>query len=74
MNDDYVDGNIENIILVGNSIGGFTAASTAALLAVEKDKTCKVGGLVLINSAGKIIENAGLTNTTTNDLFTAYKG
>ena len=34
----------------------------------------KVDGLVLINSAGRIIDDIGLTNTPTSDLFKAYSG
>jgi len=48
------------VILVGNSIGGFTAASVAAKLStMQKEEggvLSKVVGLVLCNSAGRIVE------------------
>lgn len=48
----------EPFILCGNSIGGFTCASAAAFL--EKELSYLRIGVVLMNSAGKIIENAGI--------------
>ena len=44
----------EKILLLGNSIGGFTAASTAAKL--QSNYGFNNISLVLVNSAGKIIE------------------
>jgi pimeloyl-ACP methyl ester carboxylesterase len=58
------------IILAGNSIGGFTAGSAAASL--YERGLC--AGLILFNSAGKIIENTGLLNTPEELLFPSYKG
>jgi len=47
------------IVLCGNSIGGFTAASAAALL--EKDLSYSNVGVVLMNSAGKILDDRGIS-------------
>ena len=51
---------------MGNSIDGFTVASVAAalsLLTENGSSTVQRDGLVLMNSAGNIIEDSGLTNT-----------
>jgi pimeloyl-ACP methyl ester carboxylesterase len=48
-----------NVVLMGNSIGGFTVASVAAALAVlhQEGKTAvQCNGLVLMNSAGLTVE------------------
>ena len=47
----------EKILLLGNSIGGFTAASAAATL--QSNYGFKNISLILVNSAGKIIEGGG---------------
>ena len=47
----------EKILLLGNSIGGFTAASAAATL--QSNYGFNNISLVLVNSAGKIIEGGG---------------
>lgn len=43
------------IVLMGNSIGGFTAASVAAAMATENSNNITVAGLVLLNSAGRVL-------------------
>ena len=58
-------------ILVGNSIGGFTASSAAAVL--QKDLKFD-GGLVLLNSAGRILDAPGLSETPQEELFLPYGG
>ena len=42
-----------DVVIMGNSIGGFTAASVAARLA--NHPTIRIKGLVLLNSAGKLL-------------------
>ena len=62
---------------MGNSIGGFTVASVAAALSLLKENglsTVQCDGLVLMNSAGNIIKDSGLTNTPFENLFPVYKG
>ena len=62
---------------MGNSIGGFTVASVAAALSLLKEKglsNVQCDGLVLMNSAGNIIKDSGLTNTPFEKLFPVYKG
>ena len=62
---------------MGNSIDGFTVASVAAALSLLKENglsTVQCDGLVLMNSAGNIIKDSGLTNTPFENLFPVYKG
>ena len=70
---------------MGNSIGGFTVASVAAALSVSDDhnpssgvtpqgNTVTCSGLVLMNSAGRILDGVGLTDTPQGDLFPIYAG
>ena len=62
---------------MGNSIGWFTVASAAAALSLLKENelaTVQCDGLVLKNSAGNIIEDSGLTDTSFENLFPVYKG
>jgi pimeloyl-ACP methyl ester carboxylesterase len=71
---------VNKVTLMGNSIGGFTVASVAAILAVpstEEDinhMKIECNGLVLMNSAGKIIVDGGLTDTPFLELFKPYGG
>jgi pimeloyl-ACP methyl ester carboxylesterase len=44
-----------SIVLMGNSIGGFTAANVAASLSNDPSRCINVAGLVLFNSAGRIL-------------------
>jgi len=61
---------VPSVILAGNSIGGFTATAAAAVLAPEG--LCR--GLVLLNSAGRILEGQGVTATPQTELFRPYRG
>ena len=50
------------------------AAAAAEGGAAAAEEAVKCSGLVLMNSAGRIIEGAGLTTTPVQDLFPPYKG
>eukprot|EP01041_Mallomonas_annulata_P001216 gene1216-2367_t len=63
-------GTRRKVVLAGNSIGGFTAGSAAAVLSGEN--LCD--GLVLFNSAGKILKDQGLVSIPEDTLFPPYKG
>jgi len=71
-------GSMGDIVLVGNSIGGFTATSAAAYLATTTtagSSTPECGGLVLLNSAGRIASNdVTMDDLRVENLFTPYKG
>lgn len=63
----------ESLVLVGNSIGGFTV--TAAVAFMEKELGYKNRlGLVLCNSAGRLLDEPGLSNTSEEELFLPYSG
>lgn len=52
-----------NVVLMGNSIGGFTVASVAAALGVlhqEGKSAVRCNGLVLMNSAGLTVEMSAI--------------
>ena len=72
-------GNIHRkVIFLGNSIGGFTAASAAASFAdplttetsniMTEGHNLEVAGLVLFNSAGRIISSDGTATASTGSL------
>lgn len=60
----------KQVILAGNSIGGYIITSVAAKL-TEDGHPC--AGLVLFNSAGKILEGGGLTPNESAQ-FPEYEG
>lgn len=63
----------DKLVLVGNSIGGFTVTAAAAMM--EKDLGYKNRlGLVLLNSAGRLLDRPGLSHTPESDLFLPYQG
>ena len=63
-------GHNKRIVLAGNSIGGYIISLVAAKLA-EDENPC--AGLVLFNSAGKILEAGGLAAEETAQ-FPDYTG
>ena len=63
----------EKLILVGNSIGGFTVTAAAAAMEKEMGYGGRLG-LVLCNSAGRLLEEPGLSNTPEEELFLPYSG
>lgn len=72
------DGQEREVVFFGNSIGGFTAASAAAAFAepiitdtaniVRYGAGVKVAGLVLFNSAGRILANPNASNSSTGQV------
>ena len=61
------------VILVGNSIGGFISSAACSYINYDLNSTdLQVSGLVLLNSAGRI-DGPGLTVSTEN-YFKAYTG
>lgn len=70
------DSGPRRVVVAGNSIGGFTAALTAATLASHEMEGRKwlCQGLVLFNSAGKIVPEAGLLTVPVAELMPEYNG
>ena len=59
------------VVLGGNSIGGFIATSAAAALAQDQI----ISGLVLLNSAGRILKpQEPVSSAFKNDMFPTYSG
>ena len=62
---------------MGNSIDGFTVASVVAALSLLTENglsTVQCDGLVLMNSAGNIIKDSGLTDAPFENIFPVFKG
>merc|ERR1712146_825858 len=63
----------EQLVMVGNSIGGFTVTAAVALMEKEMGYKGRLG-LVLCNSAGRLLDVPGLSNTSDEELFLPYSG
>ena len=64
------------VIIAGNSIGGYMATLAAAELAkIDKNSdTGLISGLILFNSAGRVLDNVNGSETLSGGYFPVYKG
>lgn len=76
LTDGQVGGQGSRIVLMGNSIGGFTATAAAAALERSKDTSISCSGLVLCNSAGRLVESTEYDSTEDSNeyLYPPYSG